>query len=106
MPLPAHVVVLVTLPREADAAGFARVLVEERMAACVSILGEIRSIYRWEGQVTEDGEQQLLIKTVSARLDALSKRVRELHPYSVPEFLVLPVIEGGPGYLRWIEDST
>ena len=58
------------------------------------------------GPGDRDGEQQLLIKTVSARLDALSKRVRELHPYSVPEFLVLPVIEGGPGYLRWIEDST
>ena len=106
MSIPSHVVVLVTLPLEVDAGGFARTLVEERLAACISVSGEIRSVYRWEWQVSEDRERQLFIKTTSKRLSALSKRVQEIHPYSAPEFLVLPVFEGEPNYLKWISEST
>jgi periplasmic divalent cation tolerance protein len=106
MSIPSHVVVLVTLPLGVDAGGFARTLVEERLAACVSVSGEIRSVYRWEGQVAEDGERQLFIKTTSKRLSALLKRVQEIHSHSVPEFLVLPVFEGEQNYLKWISEST
>lgn len=101
-----YVVVLTTLPSNADAAAFARNLVAEKLAACVNIHPEMTSIYRWEGAVSEDAERQLVIKTNRAQVGALWERVRDLHPYDVPEFVVLPIIDGSDAYLRWIGDST
>ena len=100
------VVVLSTLPSGADAAAFARTLVAERLAACVNIHQEMTSIYRWEGEVSTDTERQVVIKTSRAQVGPLWERVRELHPYDVPEFVVLPIIDGSDAYLRWIGDST
>ena len=99
-------VVLLTAPDALAAEHLARALIEERLAACVNVVPGVRSFYRWEGQVSEDRERQLFIKTTSKRLSALSKRVQEIHPYSAPEFLVLPVFEGEPNYLKWISEST
>ena len=101
-----HVLVLTTLPADADAAVFARTLVSERLAACVNLLAPMESVYRWEGDVQRDTERQLIMKTTRARVDALWQRVRELHPYEVPEFLVLPIADGSDAYLRWLGDST
>ena len=101
-----HVLVLTTLPADADAAAFARTLVDERLAACVNLLAPMESVYRWEGEVQRDAERQLIMKTVRARVDALWQRVRELHPYDVPEFVVLPIVDGSDAYLRWLGDST
>ena len=101
-----HVLILTTLPAGADAAAFAAALVEERLAACVNVLPEMESIYRWEGAVQRDRERQLIVKTSRDRVDALRQRVRELHPYDVPEFIVLPIVDGSDAYLRWIGDST
>ena len=101
-----HVLVLTTLPADADAAVFARTLVSERLAACVNLLAPMESVYRWEGDVQRDTERQLIMKTTRARVDALWQRVRELHPYDVPEFLVLPVADGSDAYLRWLGEST
>jgi len=101
-----HVLVLTTLPADADAAVFARTLVSERLAACVNLLAPMESVYRWEGDVQRDTERQLIMKTTRARVDALWQRVRELHPYDVPEFLVLPIADGSDAYLRWLGDST
>jgi periplasmic divalent cation tolerance protein len=103
---PEYVVVLTTLPANADAAGFARQLVEERLAACVNLLPMMDSIYRWEGRVEQDTERQLVLKTSRDRVPALWDRVRELHPYEIPEFVVLPVIDGNDAYLRWVGEST
>jgi periplasmic divalent cation tolerance protein len=64
------------------------------------------SIYRWEGEVSVDTERQIVIKTSRARVGPLWERLRELHPYDVPEFVVLPIIDGSDAYLRWIGDST
>jgi periplasmic divalent cation tolerance protein len=100
------VVVLSTLPSGVDAAAFARTLVAERLAACVNIHPEMTSIYRWEGEISTDTERQVVIKTSRARVGPLWERVRELHPYDVPEFVVLPIIDGSDAYLRWIGDST
>lgn len=100
------VIVLTTLPAGADAPAFARTLVTERLAACVNLLPEMTSVYRWEGAVSEDLERQLVIKTSRARVGALQARVRELHPYDLPEFVVLPVIDGSDAYLRWVVEST
>jgi periplasmic divalent cation tolerance protein len=100
------VIVLTTLGAQTDAAAFARVLVDERLAACVNILPVMTSVYRWKGTIEEDREQQLVIKTTSDRVEALEARFRELHPYELPEFLVVAATDGSAGYLAWLEEST
>jgi len=99
-------VVLTTLPADADAAALAHALVEERLAACVNLLPPMESIYRWEGAVQQDPERQLVIKTSRDRVSDLYDRIRVLHPYDVPEFLVLPIVDGSDLYLRWMTEST
>ena len=101
-----YVVVLTTLPADADGQAFGRALVDEKLAACVNLLPLMESVYRWEGRVELETERQLLIKTSRDRLPALWDRVRELHPYEVPEFVVLSVVDGNEAYLRWVGDST
>ncbi len=101
-----YVIVMTTLPADADAATFAHTLVEARLAACVNLLPEMESVYRWEGQVEQERERQLVIKTSRARIVALWERVREMHPYDVPEFIVLPIADGNDAYLRWVGEST
>jgi periplasmic divalent cation tolerance protein len=100
-----YVIVLTTLPAESDAAGFAAALVEARLAACVNLLPIMQSVYRWQGAVDQESERQVIIKTSRPRLDALWSRVRDLHPYEVPEFIVLPVIDGSDAYLKWLGDA-
>jgi len=99
------VIVLTTLPADADALALGRVLVEERLAACVSVLGSLQSVYRWENAVEEAREQQLLIKTEASVVEALERRLAALHPYDVPELLVLTVSGGGEAYLNWVRQS-
>jgi periplasmic divalent cation tolerance protein len=99
------VIVLTTLGADADAAAFARVLVDERLAACVNILPPMTSIYRWKDAVEQDREQQVIMKTTAGRLAALEARLRELHSYELPEFLVLPASGGSPAYLDWVRNS-
>jgi periplasmic divalent cation tolerance protein len=99
-------IVLTTFPADADADALARTLVGERLAACVNILPPMRSIYRWQGAVEEASERQLIIKTAASRVAALKRRLADLHPYDVPEILVLPVSDGGERYLEWIGDSV
>jgi periplasmic divalent cation tolerance protein len=101
-----YVVVLTTLPADADGEAFGRTLVDERLAACVNLLAAMESVYRWEGRVERETERQIIIKTSRDRLATLWDRVRELHPYEVPEFIVLQVADGNDAYLRWIGEST
>ena len=84
---------------------FASQLITERLAACVSIL-PIRSVYRWQGAIESSDERQLLIKTTTARLPDLEIRIKALHPYDLPEFLVIPVTAGSRDYLSWVADVT
>ncbi len=100
-----YVVVLTTVPVD-TASELATTLVERRVAACVSVLPEMRSVYRWEGSVEQEREHQLVIKTTRGRVESLWACLREQHPYDVPEFLVLPVVDGSESYLRWIREST
>lgn len=97
--------VLTTLGVQADATAFARVLVEERLAACVNVLPVMTSVYRWQGAVAQDDERQLVIKTTSDRIPALQARLQELHPYELPEFLVIGV-EGSRRYSEWLAESV
>ena len=98
-------VVLVTAPEEV-AGDLARTLVSERLAACVNIIPAVRSVYRWQGRLTEDAEVLLVAKTHCDRVAALSERVRELHPYDLPETLALPAVGGSPAYLGWVNAET
>lgn len=98
--------VFTTLPVDHDAATFATVLVSERLAACVNILGEVDSTYAWEGRVERSRERQVLIKTTAARWPALADRIGRLHPYQVPEIIALRIGDGLPAYLRWVSQST
>lgn len=99
-------VVLVTAPDREGAEALAERLVRERAAACVNVLGGVTSIYRWEGVVERATEALLVIKTASEHADALVERIEALHPYDVPEALVLPVGSGLPSYLRWVVESS
>ena len=99
-------VVLSTLPDDERAAAIARALVDDGVAACVNLVPGVRSIYRWDGAVADDREQLAIIKTRRDRVDALVARLRELHPYQVPEAIVLPVDGGHPLYLAWVAQSV
>ena len=99
------VVVLLTCPDEDSAGAIARALVEERLAACVNVAADVRSIYRWRGSVEEARERLLIVKARSDRLDALAARMKELHPYEVPELLALPVARGLGPYLEWLRSE-
>jgi periplasmic divalent cation tolerance protein len=101
-----YVIVLTTLPPDADAAAFGRSVVEERLAACVNVMPLMESIYRWEGTIEQETERQVVMKTSREQVVALWERVREMHPYDVPEFLVLPIVDGNNAYLRWIAEAT
>ncbi|MEI6224322.1 MAG: divalent-cation tolerance protein CutA [Deltaproteobacteria bacterium] len=104
--IPTVVVLLVTTPTADVAAAIARTLVEEGLAACGNVVPGIRSIYRWEGKVQEDAEALLVIKTERRLVPELKLRLGELHPYQVPELLVLPVEDGLPAYLEWVSASV
>jgi periplasmic divalent cation tolerance protein len=100
------VVVLVTAPSAGKAAEIARVLVEERLCACGNVVPGLRSIYRWEGAVHDDAEALLVLKTSRRLVSALKERLPRLHPYEVPELLVLPVEDGLAAYLAWVAASV
>lgn len=98
-------VVLITVPSEAEGLDLGRRLVDEHLAACVNVLPGITSIFRWEGHREEASETLLVVKTHTAGYPALERRVLELHPYSVAEVLALPVAAGAQAYLRWVHES-
>lgn len=98
----AALVVLTTFESEEDAARVARVLVEEHLAACGTILPGVRSIYAWEGRVEDSREAALLVKSLPGRADALARRLRELHPYATPEVLLAEAGVGNPAYAEWL----
>lgn len=98
----AVVVVLVTGPDEQSLETLARRLVEERLAACVNVIPRVRSVYRWEEEVHEDDEALAVLKTTRPALGLLRDRIHELHPYDLPEFLVLALEAGSDAYLRWV----
>lgn len=99
-------VVLITVPSEEVARSIARALVEERLAACVNILPGLTSVYRWQGEVVEDQEVLLIVKTTTFAFPRLKERVLALHPYTVPEIIALPIAEGHGAYLSWLRENV
>ena len=100
------VLILTTVPAAARAETIARSLVDERLAACVNVLSTMTSFYRWQGTIEQEEERQIVIKTTRDRVPAVQTRLRDLHAYEVPEFLVLPVSDGSTGYLDWVRNET
>ena len=105
-PLSAAIVVLVTAGSREEAETIGRTLVGERLAACVNVVGPMRSIYRWQEAVEEAEEHLLIVKARAVDLPALEARVRAVHSYDVPEVVALSVAGGSEAYLRWLEGAT
>ncbi len=99
-----YLVVLITVPtdRGEELASF---IVENKLGACVNVVPEVSSIYWWKGEIERDRESLLVVKTSAERFGELMKKVKEVHPYTVPEIVALPIVAGNPDYLRWIEES-
>lgn len=95
-----------TFPNATEAEAVARQLVESRLAACVSIVGSVRSIYRWEDKVCSEEECMIIAKTTAARFDALKVRILELHSYDCPEVVAVNIDDGHEAYLQWIAGET
>ena len=98
--------VVTTLPDRATAERIAAALVTARVAACVNVLAECTSVYRWQGKIERAGEVPMLIKTTRAAYAQLEETLRTLHPYDVPEIVALPVTAGLPAYLDWVAQET
>ncbi len=100
------VLVLTTVGSDFDARALAHALVELRFAACVNIVPRVESIYQWEGKVTEDAEQLLIMKTSDERVPSLREELVRRHPYTVPEFVVVPIAETSDSYGAWLLESV
>lgn len=101
-----HTVTFVTIDTEEHAKTLANALVENEVAACVNIVAGVRSIYRWEGRLCDDGELLLVIKSRQNLFERMSAVIRQHHPYSVPEIISLPIVAGSESYLAWIDGVT
>ena len=98
--------VLCTVPDEECGRRIAGGILERRLAACVTVGAEARSLFRWKGKISCESEHILFIKTTAVHYSALETHIREEHPYEVPEIIALPIAEGLPSYLDWIEQET
>ncbi|MBI4963537.1 MAG: divalent-cation tolerance protein CutA [Desulfomonile tiedjei] len=101
-----YIVCLVTIDDMDKASRIARKVVESKLAACVNIIPELRSIYSWQGRICDEREYLMIVKTRAELFDQLRDTVKQLHPYEVPEIIALDITQGLPEYLKWIDDST
>ena len=99
-------IIMVTVGNNEEALSIARTLVDEQLVACVNMIPRIRSIYRWKGEVCDDEEQLLIMKTQSKLFPLLQDRIRKLHSYEVPEIISIPIAEGSSEYLNWVIENT
>ncbi len=100
------IIVFITAPTRDEARALADKLVETQLAACVQILPEMESVYRWQGKVERQPEHLLLAKTTADRFAELEREVRAMHSYDTPEIVSFPLTESSPDYLRWLQESV
>jgi len=100
------VLAYITAKDKSQALSIGRALVEERLAACVNIIDNMTSIYRWEGEINEDSEVVLIAKTSADKFEALTERVKELHTYTCPCVVSIPIVGGNKEYLDWLDENT
>lgn len=101
-----HIVLFITAPDEEISVKIAKTLVEEKLAGCVNIIKNIRSIYFWQGKVEDEPEVLMIVKTRRELFNKLKNRVKSIHPYTVPEIIAMPIIEGSEDYLKWLDEVT
>jgi periplasmic divalent cation tolerance protein len=101
-----NIVVFITASNEEEASTIARALVEARFAGCVNIIRNIRSIYSWQGKIEDEPEVLMIVKTQKSLFDSLSTKVKELHSYTVPEIIAMPIVSGSEDYLKWLKEVT
>ncbi len=101
-----YITVLITAPNESEAVNIAKTIVEEKLAGCVNIIKDIRSIYYWQGKIEDDAEVLLIVKTRADLFDELQKRVKSMHSYTVPEIIALKIKKGSEDYLKWLSEVT
>jgi periplasmic divalent cation tolerance protein len=99
-------IVLTTAGSSQEAEKIARALVESRLAACVNVVPQIQSVYRWKGKIEQETEWLLIIKTRLRAVESVSQTIKELHSYELPECIILEVSDGSAAYLNWIEENT
>lgn len=102
----AEVVILVTTGSEEEAKKIAAALIDERLAACANIIRSVQSVFRWQGEVEDEPETLMILKSVAAKVEAVTAKVKELHSYDVPEVIALPIIGGAADYLKWVHEET
>ncbi|NCB56927.1 MAG: divalent-cation tolerance protein CutA [Gammaproteobacteria bacterium] len=100
------IVVLCTCPDDTCARALAQTLLNEKLAACVNLIPQVTSLYCWQGKMEESQEVQLVIKSRRTLFGVLQQRIQTLHPYEVPEILAMPVLNGSPAYLQWLQEQT
>lgn len=98
--------VTTTFPDRAAAERVAATLIEEHLAACAQVIGPVASTYRWQGRVERATEWYCHLKTTTVRVPDLQARIRELHPYEVPEIIAVPILQGNSAYLKWIQETV
>lgn len=98
--------VYITTPNQAEAKRIAKILIEEKLAACANILPAIESVYYWEGELEQSSESLLLLKTHTEVFESLMERAKELHPYELPCIVALPLCHGLPGFLNWVAEEV
>jgi len=101
-----EIVVFITASSEDEAARIAKALVEAKLAGCVNIIKNVRSIYSWQGKVEDETEVLMIVKTQKSLFDSLMKKVKELHSYTVPEIIAMPIVKGSEDYLKWVREVT
>jgi len=101
-----YMVVLITTPNEDEAVKISKILVEEKLAGCVNILKDIRSVYFWQGKIEDEQEVLMIVKTKSELFEELEKRVKSLHSYTVPEIIGIKIKKGSESYLNWLSEVT
>jgi len=101
-----YIAIFVTASSGQEAETIAKELVGSRLVACANIFPEIRSIFRWKGEVQKEQEVFLIMKSRTALFDRIEQRVRELHSYEVPEIVAVPIVKGSPPYLDWVGEET
>ena len=103
---PAYLVVFITTSSHEEARKIAAALVSQRKAACVNIVPKVNSLFRWKGKIEDAEESLLMVKTRAKLFHEVVKLVKEIHSYEVPEIIALPIVEGNPDYLKWIDEET
>ena len=101
-----EIVVFVTTSGQEEATRVAKCLVDGGLVECANIIPQIRSLFRWEGAVADEGESLIVLKTQSSRFEELESKIKEIHSYDVPEIIALPIVHGSSDYLSWVREMT